>query len=105
MTIGIDIQGHIPYVHFQNDIVESLIKCLEMIARPILMQSNLPTFSCGHIILHSASLIRYCPFAFNSLTPHHLAFGMILNVSRLRTFGCQILVPITSPKCTMMGPH
>ena len=39
MTIGIDIEHLIPYVHTQNELSESLIKCLQVIARTLLLQS------------------------------------------------------------------
>lgn len=102
---GIDTQYPLPYVHFQNGIAESFIKRLQLIARPMLMHSNLPSSAWGHAILHSASLVRYRPSAYNSLTPHHLAFGVIPDVSHLRIFGCEVLVPINSPKRTKMGPQ
>lgn len=102
---GIDTQYPVPYVHFQNGIAESFIKRLQLIARPLLMHSNLPTSAWGHAILHASTLVRYRPSAYNSLTPHHLAFGVVPNVSHLRTFGCEVLVPINSPKRTKMGPQ
>lgn len=102
---GIDTQYPIPYIHFQNGIAESVIKKLQMIARPMLMQTQLPTSAWGHAILHVASLLKYRPYAFNQQTPHHLAFGLPPDITHLRTFGCQVLVPIRGPKCTKMGPQ
>lgn len=104
-SLGIDVQYPVAHVHFQNGIVESLIKRLQLIARPLLMQTNLPTSAWGHAILHAAALLRYCPSAFNTSTPHQLAFGNTPDISHLRTFGCQVLVPIMGPKWTKMGPH
>ena len=45
MTIGINIEHPIAHVHTQNGLAESLIKCLQLIARPLLMKSKLPTFT------------------------------------------------------------
>lgn len=85
-------------MHFQNGIAESFIKRLQLIARPILMHSNLPTSSWGHALLHAASLVRYRPSAYNSLTPHHLAYGVVPDVSHLKKFGCEVLIQSMGPK-------
>jgi hypothetical protein len=76
-----------------------------MIARPMLMLTQLPVTAWGHAVLHPASLLKYCPSTFNALSPHYLAFGIQPEVSHLRTFGCQVLVPIMGPKRTKMGPQ
>jgi hypothetical protein len=76
-----------------------------MIARPMLMLSQLPTSAWGHAILHAASLLKYRPSTYNQQTLHHLAFGLPPNISHLRTFGCQVVVPILGPKCTKIGPQ
>jgi hypothetical protein len=102
---GIDTQYPVPYVHFQNKIAESVIKRIQMIARPMLMMSQPPTLAWGHVVLHAASLLKYRPSAFNQQTPHHLACGLPPNISHLRTFGCQVLVSILGPKRTQMGPQ
>lgn len=70
----IDSQYNVPYVHFQNGMAESLIKRIQMIVRPLLMQTSLPATVWGHAVLHAASLLLYRPFAFTSISPHHLAF-------------------------------
>ena len=43
MSIEINIEPHIAHVHTQNGLSESLIKCLQLIARPLLMKTKLPT--------------------------------------------------------------
>jgi hypothetical protein len=101
----IDVEHPIAYVHFQNGIAESLIKQLQVIARPMLMHSNLPPSRWGHTILHVAALIPYRPFAFNATSPHTLALGTTSNISHLRTFGYQVLVPIMGPKQSKHGPR
>jgi len=45
MTLGIQLQHFVPYVHTQNGLVESLIKRIKLVARPLLQNCNLPT-SC-----------------------------------------------------------
>jgi hypothetical protein len=101
----INVEYPIAYVHFQNGIAESIIKQLQVIVRPMLMQSNLPPSAWSHAILHAAGLIQYCPFAFNAISPHTLALGMTLNISHLRTFGCQVLVPIMGSKPSKHSPQ
>jgi hypothetical protein len=105
MAAGIDAQYPIPYVHFQNGIAESLIKRIQMISRPLLMQTQLPISLWGYTVLHANLLLKYRPSAFNTLNPHHLAYGLPPDVSHLKTYGCQVLVPILGPKRTNMGPH
>ena len=43
MSVGIDIEHPVPYVHTQNGLVESLIKRLQIIARTQLLSTQLPT--------------------------------------------------------------
>ena len=43
MATGIDTKYPSTHVHFQNDIAKSVIKRIQMIARPLLMQTQLPT--------------------------------------------------------------
>ena len=43
MSIGINIEPHIAHVHTQNGLTKSLIKCLQLIARSLLMKTKLPT--------------------------------------------------------------
>lgn len=69
------------------------------------MRTKLPLTAWGHVVLHGAALLKYRPSGFNAYTPHHLAYGMIPNVSHLKTFGFLILVPILGPKRTKMGPQ
>jgi hypothetical protein len=58
MSIGIKVEHLVAHIHTQNDLAESLIKRLQLIARPLLMKYNLPSFVWGHIILHAVALIR-----------------------------------------------
>ena len=45
MLVGINIEHPVAHTHTQNDLVESFIKCLQLIARPLLMKTKLPTFT------------------------------------------------------------
>ena len=56
MSIGITIEHPVPHVHTQNGLAESFIKRLQLIARPMLMKSNLPISVWGHAILHAANV-------------------------------------------------
>ena len=42
----------------QNGLAESFIKCLQLIARPLLMKTKLPIFAWGHAIIHVVALVR-----------------------------------------------
>ena len=52
------VEYPVAHAHTQNGITESFIKRLQLIARPLLMKSELPTTVWGHVILHAASLFR-----------------------------------------------
>ena len=69
MSIGINVEHHVAHVHTQNGLAESLIKRLQLIARPLLMRAKLPTSVWGHAILHAASLARIRPVAYHQIFP------------------------------------
>jgi hypothetical protein len=50
ISIGIDVEHLVAHVHTQNGLVKSFIKCLQLIARPLLMKSKLPVSIWGHAI-------------------------------------------------------
>ena len=42
MSIGVDVEHPVAHTHTQNGLAKSLIKRLQIIARPLLMKSKLP---------------------------------------------------------------
>ena len=46
MSVGINIEHPIAHTHTQNGLAESLIKRLQLIARPLLMKTKLTTSAC-----------------------------------------------------------
>nr|AAM74357.1 Putative retroelement [Oryza sativa Japonica Group] len=105
MALGIKVEHSVPHVHTQNGLAESLIKRIKLIARPLLLHSNLPTTCWGHAVLHAAALLQIRPTAYNVVSPMQLTRGYAPNISHLRKFGCAVYVPIPPPKRTSMGPH
>ena len=105
MSIGINIKHPVAHVHTQNVLTESLIKHLQLIARPLLMKTKLSASTWGHAIMHDASLIRIRPTSYHEYSPSQLVLGKQPNISHLRVFGCAIHVPITPPQRTKMGPQ
>ena len=87
VSIGITVEHPITYVHTQNGLAESFIKCLQLIGRPLLMRTKLPTSSWGHAILHAAALIRIRPTNYHEFSPLQLVFGREPNISHQRIFG------------------
>jgi hypothetical protein len=57
------------YVHTQNDLTESLIKRIKLIARPLLLGYNLPTSCWGHAVLHTADQVQLCPTTYHTTSP------------------------------------
>ena len=86
MSIGIDAQHLVVHVHSQNGLVESFIKRLQLIARPLLLKSKLPLSAWGHAIIHATNLIRLRPTANHDLSPLQLAKGYQPNISHLQVF-------------------
>jgi Reverse transcriptase (RNA-dependent DNA polymerase)/GAG-pre-integrase domain/Integrase core domain len=105
MSIGIEVEHPVAHVHTQNGLAEALIKRLQLIARPMLMKSNLPSSAWGHAILHAAALIRLRPTADHESSPLQLVTGKEPSLAHLRTFGCAVYVPIAPPNRTKMGPQ
>ena len=104
-SIGIDVEHPVAHVHTQNGLAESLIKRLQLIARPLLMRSKLPSSAWGHAIIHASSLIRLRPSAYHKYSPQQLVHGREPNISHLKIFGCAVYVPIAPPQRTKMGPQ
>ena len=105
MSIGINVEHSVPHIHTQNGLAESLIKRLQLIARPLLMRCKLPSSAWGHAILHAAALIRLRPTADHEYSPLQLVSGREPSLSHLRIFGCAVYVPIPPPQRTTMGPQ
>ncbi|KAL5729255.1 hypothetical protein ACHQM5_002230 [Ranunculus cassubicifolius] len=68
MSIGIDVEHPVPHVHTQNGLAEAAIKRLQMVARTLVMRTNLPISAWGYAILHAAVLIRLRPTATQSFS-------------------------------------
>ena len=69
VSVGIKVEHPVAHVHTQNGLAESFIKRLQLIARPLLMKSELSTTVWGHAILHAASLVRLKPTHYNKYSP------------------------------------
>ncbi|GJZ63406.1 disease resistance CC-NBS-LRR class family protein [Tanacetum coccineum] len=105
MFVGIVVEHPVAHVHTQNGLVESLIKRLQLIARPLIMRTKLIIFIWGHAILHAASLIRMRPSANHKYSPIQLASGQEPNISHFGIFGYAVYVPIALPQRIKMGPQ
>ncbi|XP_074337293.1 uncharacterized protein LOC141674488 [Apium graveolens] len=105
MSVGISVEHTVAHVHTQNGLVESLIKRLQLIARPLLLRAKLPIFVWGHAILHAANIIRIKPSAYHKQSPQELVLGQVPNISHLKVFGCVVYVPISPPQRNKMGPQ
>ena len=63
MSIRIEVEHLVPHVHSQNGLAEATIKHLQLIARALVMCTNLPVSAWDYAILHAATLIRFRPTA------------------------------------------
>ena len=105
MSIGINVQYLIAHVHTQNGLAESFIKRLQLIARPLLLNTKLPLWAWGHAIIHAANLIRLRPTANQNLSPLQLVLAYQPNISHLRVFGCAVYAPLAPTHRTKLGPQ
>ncbi|CAA7051166.1 unnamed protein product [Microthlaspi erraticum] len=105
MSVGIDVEHPVPHVHTQNGMAESLIKRLQLIARPLILRTKFPITVWGHAILHAGALVQVRPSAYNEFSPIQLAFGNIAKYIHLRVFGCAVYIPIAPPQRSKMGPQ
>ena len=67
--IEINIEHLVAHTHTQNGLAESLIKRLQLKARPLLMKTKLPTSAWGHAIMHAANLVHIRPTAYHEYSP------------------------------------
>ena len=105
MSVGIDVEYPIAHTHTQNGLAESIIKHLQLIARPLLLRTKLSLSAWGHAILHVATLIRIRPTSNHDYSPLQLVLGSQPNVSHFHIFGCVIYVPIAPPQHSKLGPQ
>ena len=96
--VGIKDEHSVAHIHTQNGLAESFIKRLQLIARPLLMKSELPTTVWGYAILHAASLVRLRPTHYNTYSPSQLVFDHEPNIAHLNIFGCVEYVHVTPPQ-------
>ena len=83
MSVEINIEHLVAHVRTQNGLAESLIKRLQLIARPLLMKTKLPTSTWGHTIMHATSLIRIRPTSYHEYSPSQLVLGKQSNIFHL----------------------
>ena len=105
MSVGVEVEHHVPHVHTQNGLAEAFIKRLQMIARPLVIRTKLPIAAWGHAILHAAKLVRLRPVATQPFSALQLVTGCEPDISHLRVFCCAVYVPISPPLRTKMGPQ
>ena len=98
-AFGIDLTYSVPYKHSQN----TFVKNIQLVVRPLLLHSRLPSNMWGHAILQA--LLKLRPTLFNIQTPHERLSRKPPNVAHIRTFGCQVWVPLPDPKRHKLGPQ
>ena len=105
MSMGVSVEHSMAHVHTQNGLVESFIKRIQLIARPLLMRSKLPATAWGHVVLHAAELIRIRTSSEHRYFSLQLLPGHEPDISHLKTFSCAIYVTIAPPQRRKMGPQ
>ena len=72
MATGIDLTYLVPYKHSQNVLANPFIKKTQLISRPLLIHAGLPFHLWAHVVLHTATLLRYRPTLLNDFSPLEL---------------------------------
>ena len=90
-------------MHTQNGLAESLIKRLQLNARPILLRAKLTTSVWGHAILHAANIIRVSPYVYHKQSPHELVLVQVSDIIHFKIFGSAVYAPISPPQRTKIG--
>ena len=103
MSVRINIEHPVAHTYTKNGLVESFIKCLQLIAQPLLFKTKLSTSAWGHAIMHAASLVRIQSIAYHEYFPSQLILGKQPNISHLQIFGYAVYIPITPTQRTKMG--
>jgi len=75
ILIGIEVKHPVAQVHTQNRLAESLLECLKLVARPLLMKANLLMDTWRYAILHVALLICIKPTSYHKYSIMQLVFG------------------------------
>ena len=104
-TSGIKLTYSVPYEHAQNSLDEAYFKKIQLIVRPVLFHANLSPTLWGHAMLHAPVLLRLRPTLLHTQTPLGFSSGRTPNIAHLRTFGCEVWVPVLDPKQHTMTPH
>ena len=86
-------------------LTESLIKRIQLIARPLLLRAKLPTSVWGHAILHAVNIIRVIPYAYHKQSSHKLVLGQVPDISHFKIFGSVVYVHISPPQRIKMRPQ
>ena len=98
---GTDLEMSVAHAH--NSVAENMVKQVQMIARPLLLRSNLPTSCWGHAVLHAGSLLQYRPSGSSKETPYQMLNGVTPDLSHLRIFGSAVYVPLPPSKRLKLG--
>ena len=104
-SLRIEVEHPIPYVHTQNGLAESLIKCIQIIIWTLFLKTKLTSSAWGHVVLYVVALIRLYPIVLHLQSFLQLVHGYKPNISHLYTFWCVVRVPIASSQRTKMSPQ
>ena len=96
-TLGIELTYSMPYEHAHNGLAEAYIKKIQLIVRPLLFHSNPSPTLWGHALLHLAVFLRLRPILLHAQSPLELSSGRTPHIAHLRTFECEVWVPVPFP--------
>ena len=101
MLVSNDVEHLVAHTHTHNGLVESLIKHLQLIARPLLWRTNLCLSAWRHAILHVVTLIWICPTTNYEFS--HLHLRLLTKYFIYTYFRLCCLCFLTLPQCSKLG--
>ena len=85
---GIEVENYVAHAHTQNGLAESLIKCLQLIARPLIVRSKLQLMYGDMIFCMHKHSFRLDRVHTISISPSISVWSR--HISYLRNFGCAV---------------
>ena len=86
MSIRIEVEHYVPHVHTQNGLAKTTIKRLQMVAKALIMRTNLSISTWGYAILHATLLIRFKPTTSQPFSAYQLVTGYDPDILHLRIY-------------------
>lgn len=104
-SLGINLQLSVAYVYQHNGLAEAHINRIQLLARQLHSNTNLPATAWGHAVLHANYLANLLRFTRRTCSPQQQILGHPPSISHLRLFACEVYVHLPEPQRKKLGPQ